>query len=419
MTALELHQPFHYIQETDPGAVGAGLIWFKKSTKVLSYRNDANTGWITILASSSGLALAAGSDWDDFMTAYNSLDPGDTIYLPNDTIIQESNLFIQKEIRIVGTGPNSNLKLLTDVTVNGGALQFGIGYGGAGPVWTTLNGVELAHFTIEHDRATVDRTLAIGIYGHSSNIHIHDIIFKNITSDCIITRNESTVAIEGQAGVMTDIFIHNCTGDEWYESFFNHHEGSMSRCYVYDNTCTVSEPHPNAAVSVPYGLLINIEEDAFSGLIEDVHFCHNSFTSTMTGRGFTDSIGYVMRHNEEPDFRATRVYLEKNFFSGWYRGLWHIETQHGASSATSILFPGTSFVYYNSNRFELCGNAGGSIPSVSVDDWGSGDDIVFLGDNDIVLHANDPTGLVLPASAATEGIWPPVTITESPPNRVT
>lgn len=44
----ELHQPYHFIQESDPGAVGAGLFWLQISTGNVSRRNDANTSWVGI-----------------------------------------------------------------------------------------------------------------------------------------------------------------------------------------------------------------------------------------------------------------------------------------------------------------------------------------------------------------------------------
>lgn len=48
MQGLELHQPYHYIQEADPGAVGAGLFWLKVSTATISRRNDANSAWVAM-----------------------------------------------------------------------------------------------------------------------------------------------------------------------------------------------------------------------------------------------------------------------------------------------------------------------------------------------------------------------------------
>lgn len=47
-TGLELHQPYHFIQESDPGAVGAGLFWLQISTGSVSRRSNDNTMWVGI-----------------------------------------------------------------------------------------------------------------------------------------------------------------------------------------------------------------------------------------------------------------------------------------------------------------------------------------------------------------------------------
>lgn len=47
-TGLELHEAYHFVQEADPGAVGAKLYWLKISTGILKRRNDANNAWIII-----------------------------------------------------------------------------------------------------------------------------------------------------------------------------------------------------------------------------------------------------------------------------------------------------------------------------------------------------------------------------------
>lgn len=44
-TGEELHEAFHYVQETDPGAVGSGKYWLKVSTGDLKRRKSDNTGW--------------------------------------------------------------------------------------------------------------------------------------------------------------------------------------------------------------------------------------------------------------------------------------------------------------------------------------------------------------------------------------
>src|ERR1700732_4468669 len=54
LTGKELHEPYHYVQETDPGAVGSNLYWLKVSTGVISRRNSANTGWNVISPAASG-----------------------------------------------------------------------------------------------------------------------------------------------------------------------------------------------------------------------------------------------------------------------------------------------------------------------------------------------------------------------------
>lgn len=50
----EIHEPYHYVQETDPGAVGSNLYWLKVSTAIVSRRNGANTGWIVISPQPTG-----------------------------------------------------------------------------------------------------------------------------------------------------------------------------------------------------------------------------------------------------------------------------------------------------------------------------------------------------------------------------
>jgi len=45
LSGQQLHEPYHYVQEADPGAVGAGKYWLVVSTGVLRRRNDADTDW--------------------------------------------------------------------------------------------------------------------------------------------------------------------------------------------------------------------------------------------------------------------------------------------------------------------------------------------------------------------------------------
>lgn len=61
----DLHAPFHRIQGTDPGAIGAGKYWLDTSTDphTLWLRNSANDGWTQIGAAGDGdiTAITAGT----------------------------------------------------------------------------------------------------------------------------------------------------------------------------------------------------------------------------------------------------------------------------------------------------------------------------------------------------------------------
>lgn len=57
MAGLEIHQPFNFVQEADPGAVGSNIYWLKVSTGVVKRRNDSNTGWDNV---GSGITTFTG-----------------------------------------------------------------------------------------------------------------------------------------------------------------------------------------------------------------------------------------------------------------------------------------------------------------------------------------------------------------------
>lgn len=48
MSGSELHDAYHFVQESDPGAVGAGKNWLQISTSRVRRRNSGNSGWDTI-----------------------------------------------------------------------------------------------------------------------------------------------------------------------------------------------------------------------------------------------------------------------------------------------------------------------------------------------------------------------------------
>lgn len=48
MLGTELHEAFQFVQEGDPGAVGAGLYWLKVSTGALKKRSSDNLSWLPV-----------------------------------------------------------------------------------------------------------------------------------------------------------------------------------------------------------------------------------------------------------------------------------------------------------------------------------------------------------------------------------
>lgn len=66
-TGLELHEAFHFVQESDPGAVGAGLYWLKVSTGSLKKRTADNTDWVSI----GGGGVSAFTSLSDVPNSYS------------------------------------------------------------------------------------------------------------------------------------------------------------------------------------------------------------------------------------------------------------------------------------------------------------------------------------------------------------
>lgn len=107
LTDAELHVP-GYVQESDPGAVGAGIEWFQPSTRRLRRRNSGDTDWldpVTIAPVSTQTASSYTLVLTDIGSYIRMDDPsGATVYVPDNA----TAVFpIGTEIRIeqYSTGP--------------------------------------------------------------------------------------------------------------------------------------------------------------------------------------------------------------------------------------------------------------------------------------------------------------------------
>lgn len=75
LTEAELHEAFHYVNASDPGAVGAGKFWLDTSGAIyqMKVRNGADNGWIGIGVVGSGVARS-GSTTGNNMAVWNGGD---------------------------------------------------------------------------------------------------------------------------------------------------------------------------------------------------------------------------------------------------------------------------------------------------------------------------------------------------------
>lgn len=57
LSGQQLHEPFHYAQDDDPGAVGAGKYWLELSTGLIHRRNTGDTAWDIVGGSDLSFAI--------------------------------------------------------------------------------------------------------------------------------------------------------------------------------------------------------------------------------------------------------------------------------------------------------------------------------------------------------------------------
>jgi len=62
LTGTDLHEAFHYVQTSDPGAVGAGKYWLDTSSSPyqLKRRNAGDSAWVTVGSSGGGSTVMPG-----------------------------------------------------------------------------------------------------------------------------------------------------------------------------------------------------------------------------------------------------------------------------------------------------------------------------------------------------------------------
>lgn len=102
-----LHLPFHYVQTTDPGAVGAGKWWANTTNNTTNRRNDANTAWLSFGGASGGS--------DQIATLQHRLTAGNILasvggswgIIPINTIVANQGNFVSLASNVITLGVGS------------------------------------------------------------------------------------------------------------------------------------------------------------------------------------------------------------------------------------------------------------------------------------------------------------------------
>lgn len=255
LTTTNLHQPFHYEQASDPGAVGANKWWCDTDNVVLNRRNTANTAWVNF---NRGLTnanfLPSGIDGTDIQDAIDDAASGDIIVLPDEVITCTTPIYAQgKSLTIMGAGSTCEVRTVGNVSQFGTGAIFALG------AWdgeaTTTSNLRLTGFKITCTRAdTSARTNAIMIGARIDNIILDHMRFEGITSTCILIVGSLTPATSSKVTI-----VHN-VADEFWEQFVEIRAGDIEKVTVAYNTVSTSNVSPSfGGATKPYGVIITLE----------------------------------------------------------------------------------------------------------------------------------------------------------------
>ena len=389
LTGLEVHLPWNYAQETDPGAVGAGMTWFKKSVNQLVYRNDANNTWLPILTAATGSTLAPGSTWPQVLTAVSTVAAGGVVTLPNEKIIQTSGLILgSKDITIIGSGPLSEIQARNDISISGSAAQVMIDdTSGAQTKKITLKG-----FTLSQDRAYANRSTTIYIRGGLKEINIDSMRFNDCTAN-VIQIFPFNVANH-------TINITNCVATEWYEGFVEACRGSIYNLIITNNTGNTSSGNMgDLSASRPQVFLIaNDSATTSTGIIHNLVIVGNRFYATANA-AVTNSTGFTLHNGTNCPVLWENVWLSDNVFSGFWQN--RIARYHFTGSPTPGGGEGRALIHMTKNKFYSSGSINPTTFEIVVSNSpvSHGNDRIFCSDNDFCkpsgpgnLVITDPTG---------------------------
>lgn len=279
------------------------------------------------------IEIPSGAQWSAVLDAVSQVSPGGTILLPDETIVQTSGLKLAtKPVSIIGSGPNSNLKHLGNLTIAGSGRAISL---------EEQSGITLANFGIEGNTTQGKgwRTQAVVIGPNSKNITLRNLRFKNISATCVAIKSFQ------YAGALTeicDVNIDHCTADNFWEQFVELGSG-LHDIYITRNNIKTHSRNAQVSGTPPFGLIVDIETPP-AGEIYNVLFAHNVVDfSLLPDR--RNAIGVQVCEGRADPWRYTQIEIVGNTFLGCYQAIRYQGTR-------GVGQPGGTIVYACNNYAE-------------------------------------------------------------------
>jgi hypothetical protein len=197
-------------------------------------------------------------DSESFQAAVNALPhSGGRLLIPAGIYLFSHPLLLQKSVELLGAGAATILAHSTDLGSNGEANFIRIGGSAAVTRDVTIRGL-----TLEGPQRSDLRTSMIRIANNVKGVRIQDVLFKNISSTCILLYGNNIQNVE----------ISGNRAEEFYEQFVELARGGISNVRIDRNVAKSTRGHPKLGSIEPFGILF---EPKMNGDITDVKIISN------------------------------------------------------------------------------------------------------------------------------------------------
>jgi hypothetical protein len=194
-----------------------------------------------------------------FQAAVDALPPfGGAIVIPPGTYVFHNPLVIHKPVHLMGAGATTILTHSKDLGTNGSANFIRIG--GAPAV---TEDVTISDLTLQGPQGKDVRTPMIRIAGNVNSVKIHNLLFRNVSSTCILLAGGNNIQ---------NINIADNRADEFYEQFVELGSGGISNVRIERNIAKSTRGHPKLRSTKPFGVVFELSNP---GEITDISIVGN------------------------------------------------------------------------------------------------------------------------------------------------